>query len=529
MTTSTRSFSKPRQQLIDATTAEDIICASIRGIQAKRRDEESPPVSVNDIAEWFQTILTSPSHNSTVLNEIIPSIIAGEDPEPRHHLSPIQEGICIIVKCCRAADTTLREVNTFLEYMHLNPTTPNVNETNIEQLHKLWLSAANSDDKLAPPLMPLIKDWYDNYKDPKFITPKYNRQNPVAIIERSNLGSIRDVVITKDDGGAQIQSSIFENKPPSPDQLSFLEIPDEESKLPTTLPFETYQKGIATTKAGAVSMPVRLAFESLMQMDSGRPSQRICWRLGDLIDYLNPDKKFQWHNQIEYVLKGLNSMVWLRFPYKARDGEVDWIPFLPRTVPNHNSNRDSRIIIDIDLPPGLNNQGMLVEKNVVRLLGKKSSAKFNAYLNACWLIDKYGTNARKLIDPTMPSDQRDDQGYLIDAANNRIYDDKGKPIRNNKTSKAAKQLDRVPNPDRKKYPILTDDDIIRSCFPNLKQHLNRREYLRRAKAAWQNLEDSEFVRIEKFRHGWRIMPSDEHVKLYRAVASGGNFDERFHN
>ena len=288
--------------------------------------------------------------------------------------------------------------------------------------------------------------------------------------------------------------------------------------MPAVLPFELYQQGAATTKSAAVAMPVRLAFEALLHMEPRVHSERMHWQLGDLIDYLNPDGKFNWTNQLGYILDGLSALYWLRFPYIPNgEGEVDWIPFLPRAVPNENSSRDSRIIIDVSLPPDVSAHGMMVEKNVVRLLGKKSSARFNAYLTACWIFDHYGTVNGKIIDATTPEERRNGRGELLDMNGKPILNAKGKPITNAKSAEAARQLDRTANPGRDRYPTLDNGDMVRACYPKGVPRDQRREYLRRAKKAWTELESDGFIRIERFDSGWRIMPSVQHVSLYRAL------------
>ena len=338
-------------------------------------------------------------------------------------------------------------------------------------------------------------------------------------MKKEAMGSIRDVLYTSDEGGS-VRSEFIASSAPKQKQLRLEGFDQPDTKLPNILPFELYQQGIATTKSAAVAMPVRLAFEALMQMEPGTHSERLCWQLGDLIDYLNPDGKFHWTNQVGYILTGLNSLYWLRFPYKPRaEGEIDWIPFLPRAVPNQNSTRNSTIIVEVSLPPDLNAHGMMVEKNVVRLMGKKSSARFNAYLTACWIYDHYGTVKGKIIDPTMPEERRNDLGHLIDKDDKPIFDSHGKPVKNAKSADAARQLDREDNPNRDKYPILNNNDLTRSCYPKGVPAEQRREYLKRAKKAWAQLESDGYIRIVRFDHGWRIMPSEQHVQLYRTLKS----------
>ena len=78
-------------------------------------------------------------------------------------------------------------------------------------------------------------------------------------------------------------------------------------------------------------------------------------------------------------------------------------------------------------------------------------------------------------------------------------------------------MEREINPNRCRYPVLANDDLMRACYPRGVPPKQRREYLRRAKQAWLELESDDFVRIEQSDSGWRILPSDQHVRLYRTV------------
>ena len=390
----------------------------------------------------------------------------------------------------------------------------------IESTHLFWSICRDRKPNLKHPLSAIVHAWLGDWicqQDAKHITLELDKRRPIAILKQESMGSIRDLVFTRDEGGS-VSSELIARPAPKEEQLTFWTPDASDSKLPGILPFELYQQGLATTKSAAVAMPVRLAFEALLQMGSGIYSERLHWQLGDLIDCLNPDGKFNWTNQVGYILDGLSALYWLRFPYIPKgEGEVDWIPFLPRAVPNQNSNRESRIIIEVSLPPDVNAHGMMVEKNIVRLLGKKSSARFNAYLTACWIFDHYGTVKGKIIDPTMPVERRNERGELVDRDGNTIFNSEGKPITNPKSADAARQLDRIINPVREKYTLLNDDDLIRACYPRGVPREQRREYLRRAKKAWTELESDGFIRIERLDSGWRIMPSEQHVSLYRAL------------
>ena len=389
-------------------------------------------------------------------------------------------------------------------------------ERNIESVHRFWQVCQEQKPQLTHPLMPIVHAWLFQ-QDAKHITSEFDKHRPAAILKQESMGSIRDLVFTRDEGSS-VSREIIAGPAPMEEQLTFWSPDVTDSKLPELLPFELYQQGLATTKSAAVAMPVRLAFEALMQMEPGAHIERLYWQLGDLIDCLNPDGKFNWTNQLSYILDGLSALYWLRFPYTPYgEGEVDWIPFLPRAVPNENSTRDSRIIIEVSLPPDVSAHGMMVEKNVVRLLGKKSSARFNAYLAACWLFDHYGTVNGNIIDPTIPKERRNCRGELVDRDGRPILNSAGKPVKKLRSKEAARQLDRHANPGRNKYPILDNGDLIRACYPKGVPREQQREYLRRAKKAWSELESDGFIRIDRVDAGWRIMPSEQHVSLYRAL------------
>ena len=392
----------------------------------------------------------------------------------------------------------------------------------IETVHRFWRVCQSHQPQVKHPLSPIIRAWLDNWmcqQDAKHITLEFDKHRTVGILQRESMGSVRDVVDTMSEGRSA-SSELIAPPAPKEKQLTFLKSDAVDSKLPAILPFELYQMGAATAKRAAVAMPVRLAFEVLLQMEPGAHTERLHWKLGDLIECLNPDGKFHWTNQVGYVLKGLSALYCLRFPYQPEgEGEVDWIPFLPRAVPNQNSSRESRIIVEVSLPPDISAGGMMVEKNIVRLLGKKSSARFNAYLTACWIFDRYGTVKGKIIDPTMPVEKRNKQGVLVDKDDVPIFDSHGKPVKNVKSKEAAQRLEREVNPHRSRYPILANEDLMRACYPRGVPLKQRREYLRRAKQAWLELESDDFIRIEQSDSGWRIMPSDQHVRLYRTVKS----------
>lgn len=205
-------------------------------------------------------------------------------------------------------------------------------------------------------------------------------------------------------------------------------------------------------------------------------------------------------------------------PFKA-DGKGTigrWRPVVVRSPIAMDAKKDAKIFIDVKLPPDAR-QGMLVEKKILRVLGKTSAPKFSAYLSACYLWDKYGTVMGKLLDPTRPIERRNAENVLVDANGTPLVNSRGRELTNIYAPEAVRQSGRQPNPEViKKYPVLSNDDLIRSCFPNTTDS-NQRKLLKKAKEHWTELERNGVVSIHKEREGWRILPDSGHLQEYRAV------------
>lgn len=387
-------------------------------------------------------------------------------------------------------------------------------------LHHEWLQWKKSEPNLQHPLKPIVRAWIQE-TTAKQITREYDRKHPAAVIERSRMGSIRDV--TTFSSLAEELNTLRAFSAPAPENRQ-IEMPGMETQsiLPEVLPLQAVHitEGIETNKRGTVAMPIRLFFEALMALDPKETQVDIRFKLGDLLRYLNPDSKYHRTNHLPHVLRGLHSLHFLRIPYRSNPDkpstEVDWIPVLPRTVPNVNSGDEASIILEVKLPPDARG-GMMVEKDILRLTGKQSSAKFNAYLTACWIFDRYGTTPKGIIDPTKPDAQRDTEGYLTDGNGKRIFDDHGKPIKNRYHARNIAAGQRVDNEARDRYPILSFDELTRACFPKGFDTRHRVNYRKRALKAWDTLEADGIIRIEKYQHGWRILPSDSHIGRYRAL------------
>ena len=397
-------------------------------------------------------------------------------------------------------------------------------EDGIEAVFHLWFEVnQRHPDEFRFPLEPIIRQWITE-TTAKHISKNRDRLHPVAVLKHP-MGNIREIVPSASNWNEELgELKGVSAPPPSTEQIEIPGIESPGSVLPDTLPLEAVHMhdGMDTHKRGAVAMPIRLFFEAAMALDPKETRADILIRLGDLLQFLNPDGKYHRTNHLPHVIKGLNSLYYLRIPYCENPDkpstEVDWIPVLPRTVPNLRSGNDAPVILEVKLPPNAQS-GRMVEKDILRLLSKHSAAKTSAYLTACGLFDKYGTVKGQLIDPTSPVGRRDDEDYLVKPDGTRIYNTDGKPLKS--PYQAVSHFDREPNEARTHYPILSFDDLIRACFPNGHPKGQRAKYLKRALEAWKGLEEEGVILIERFSEGWRIMPSESHMGRYRALKNSG--------
>lgn len=380
-------------------------------------------------------------------------------------------------------------------------------------IHRLWriINKAHPP-KFYHPIEPIVNQ-YLREMCIKNISREYDRTHPAAVL-KNPLGSVQDMGFN----GAETARLREFATPESITQVQ-TELFETDSLLPNVLPLDIATPlGVKpTTKAGAVPHTLRIFFEALMALEPSDIKMDISFTLGDLIHYLYPDGKFHRTNQLPHIINALEILhTYATVPFRQDNGDIGrWRPVVVRNVISKDSKNDTRILLDVRLPPDAQ-QGMLVEKQIMRLLGKKSAPQFSAYLSACYLWDKYGTQGGKLIDPSRPIESRNTEGYLIDANGNELRGRDGKRITNPYQSDAIAQLGREPNPSRTHYPILSYDDLMKACnFSETSS--NRYRDLKRAKEYWTQLEKEGIVSIDRFREGWRIMPSDKHMKTYRAM------------
>ena len=394
----------------------------------------------------------------------------------------------------------------------------------LERLHHNWLEEQKENPKLISPVATLLVDFMKD-KNAMCITQESDKKNPVSIGKGKIMGSTRDLVVPPEKTVSENFGEINSLKSAAAPAIQQVLFPEFETKsvLPEILPLQNVNAHFVgeTTKNGAVSMPVRLFFEALMALPPSIPQGELKFELGDLFKLLNPDGKYNRTNFLPYVIRGLQALPFLRIPYRQNPDkpstEGEWLPVMPRAIPTLKSGNNFAIILEVRLPVCSNSGGMLIEKDILRLAAKKSSAKFNAYLSACYVFDTYGTRKGGIISPTKPVEYRNADGFLTDREGNTLYDNRGKPIKNQYHRKNLDLGERERNPTCDQYPILSFDDLTKACFPKGFDKRQKATYRKRALVAWESLENAGVLQIEKERNGWRILPSETHVSRYRAV------------
>ena len=410
------------------------------------------------------------------------------------------------------------KVNFPLISRHIIRTAGEPSEKRLKHLHDLWkeICKENDDPKhIEHPLMEVVRAWIQTQLVTK-VTSEYDRRHPVAVLKHP-LGNVRELAFIDNEVGQVFQT------PERAEQVKQLQMDlgSEPSILPATMPLEVVrtERLKAQTKSGAVSHELRIFFEAMMALEPKETQKDLMFRLGHLIDFLYPNGKFNWTNQMPHIKRALGVLhLYATVPWIDDTGSLrEWRPVVVRAPLMDDATRDTPIYIDVKMPPDAK-RGHMILKGIHRRIGMKSAPQWNAYHVACYLWDKYGTVKGKLVDPTRPIETRDAENRLVAVNGTPLVNKNGKEIKSPYHPEAIRQLDREPNPDAiNRHPVLSFEDLILACFPNGYPANNRRKYLQRAKAHWQQLEDDGILIIHKKRNGWRILPSDEHLNAHRAL------------
>ena len=388
----------------------------------------------------------------------------------------------------------------------------------------LWLMETWAETPHLPnPAIPLIQAWQQE-QTAKHINKDYDSKHPTAVLRSGSIGSIRDVVLDMD-GAGQSPVIIPNSEQIQADQLTLWEH-ENDSILPDYVPYHLLWDGRSkkTTKSGAVSHGVRIADEAFFPFEKREKKVELKFDLGMLLRAFHPDLEEAQITKnrgtyLKYIINGLHEVQYLGWEY-AEDGKPGlWVPVkMPdHFMPSIQSPDDFAIRMTVTLPESPTYNGMMAEKYPLRLTGKRSLLQRNALRTSFWIFDRFGTVKGVLSDPTQPAEHRDSDGNLL-RDGEKIFDSRGNTIKNRHHPRAVKELARENDKDAiERYPILPFDDLLKACFPLGYPQEKKATYLKRAIAAWEALKEKGFIRIDPHQNGWRIMPSNQHLRAYRGL------------
>lgn len=398
---------------------------------------------------------------------------------------------------------------------HILRTAGEPTDKRLQWLHKAWEKAREKAPNLPHPLAKIVKEWLAERTIP-LITREHAKKRPVGILATKSAARVRDIHVES------AETQIASEAPPAAQlALPSLEV---ESYLPSILPLEVLKGVPLQSRRGQISMVVRLFFENVMELKPTEHKGEFFKYLGTLVEDLTLTDKIK-QRDIDRVVEGIRLLDKIRIPYvDPKGGPGRYRPVIAWNEPMLGANKDFKIRFSVELPPD-DRGGMMVEKAIIRELGKLSAAQFNAYLAACWLFNRYGRNPKGgLIDPTMPNPDspRDERGALLHPETlTPISNERGKIVKDIYHPAAVKVLERVIRAEAKAYPVLTSDELTRACYPSIQfetmPRYSYRQYKSRALQAWSKLEAKGYIRIRKYEHDWQILPSERHLNLHRAL------------
>ena len=400
----------------------------------------------------------------------------------------------------------------------------------LQWIHKAWEKADDDNPELEipHPLSTIIRALQLREQTSKHITREYDRKHPVAMLRSGSLGSIRDVVLDME-GVGQSPVITAESEKIEESQLVLFES-DKDSIFPDILLYQQMWDGRSkkTTRGGAVSHGVRIADEAFFPIEKGELEVELKFDLGMLLRAHHPDLtgKQLTSNRgkyLKFIIEGLAQVQYIGWEYTENGKTGIWVPVkMPDNfMPSINSPNDFAVRLSVKLLETQTFNGMAIEKFPLRLTGKRSLPQRNALRASYWIFDHYGTTKKwGLADPKKPKvEERDETDGALLKDGRRLFDSRGKPLKNPYHPEAVPLLGREKNPAAvNRYPILSEKDLLFACYPLGYPQGERKKYIRRSETHFTALENEGFIEIDRDPpDGWRILPSKQHIRAYRGL------------
>ena len=334
----------------------------------------------------------------------------------------------------------------------------------INEVHGIWREHG-AGSNVRHPYEPLVRDWQESAPVPAAWD---GRDNPVLP------GPLATVRYEQPADGDQIHlpfdwDALGAVAVGDPDDQAWLPgLAPEPSGLVPSLPLILWDAagGMSLARGRGAPLALRLWVEAMLAVPSGERhwhATRVTCRLRDLVEGLWPNGSYRRSKDLPKLIRALRLVDQARVPWDS--GRSLWRTVSLTSVPRDMRALDTPIVFDVSLPPG-SGQGPLIHRPTLRRYGVESAPAYRAYLSLCWYWDRYGTVNGSMIGATRPEVRRNEAGYVLDARGN-VVTEHGEPTRRATHLKAVHTGKREPNPAVTQYPVLSADDLVRMCYPDV--------------------------------------------------------------
>ena len=378
----------------------------------------------------------------------------------------------------------------------------------LTELAEIW-SALPSEERSRFPLAPVTQAWL--------------RSNSIARRDRRKTAIIP--VTAKVTGHSQLEFDLASLHEPlnlgyidllnvhGSAHLPGMEPTDETSLVP--VPLLLYDKSNMPPAKGGHGAPVslRIWMEAMtaLQVPDRHTQGRMHIKARELVSWIWPNSPLRPTRQLQTIRQAASEVnnAFVRWSNGL------WLAVVIRNLP---TNLDEDMILDVEPPPG-SNQGPLIHRGVMRHYGATKAALYRAYLSATYLWDEYGTHAGKVIQASRPVVARDDEGFITDIKGQRVINKRGEGVRNWNHPSAVKLGAQEPNPAAVRYPLITEQEIVKIMNPTTRDF--SREAKKRARQYICHMAEDGVITLEEEKRNENGHPA---IKIMPPPGWGPNWD-----
>ena len=379
----------------------------------------------------------------------------------------------------------------------------------VGDVHRLWrLLPDPSPEEL--PLIPLVRAWQ------KRPTPTEPDRRTTGILPKESGKLLRPKTGWLPGLAAASGSRPELGLVQGPRQLQFGFMPDfGELKQPALIQLYDEAGGLSGKQRGIAPPSMRIFIEGLcaLNTDFRNGTERqitisvqevagewLQWKL----------KGWYWSNHGERLERALNEIHGMAITVNDKGG---WYrPMAIRALSEKSLN--GKIVFDAMLPAS-GKVGAQVNRSVLRVLGKLSEPAYRLYLSLCFEWERKVMRHGKLIRPTLPVVERDEQGVVLDGHGRRVVGWGRIAVRSPYDRRAIRTGEREPNPARTRYPEYDVAQLLAmahapSVLARDKTPASRRKRKQRTLKALRLIEKAGGCKTEETVRGraWRIMSPD---------------------